>query len=143
MALVTRSSTISHWQVCTCFTQAMIEYLLLSETAFCTSAKLTLSHASILMCEKWYWNRELTSRYWKYWMTEKQARLFYLLWIYNKNNLGLKNEIEVTGISTHATSRIRGSTVVNFECTFTCLTSKDLYYTTTPVVQKCTWSHLK
>ena len=56
-------SIISRWQVCARFTQAMIEQLLLlsTQTAFCTSAKwvakLTLSYASILMCEKWYWDR--------------------------------------------------------------------------------------
>jgi len=48
------------------------------------AAKLTSSHVSILTCEKWYWDRELTSSDWKYRKTEYRGKQFYLHWIYNK-----------------------------------------------------------
>jgi len=48
------------------------------------AAKLTSSHVSILTCEKWYWDRELTWSDWKYRKTEYWGKHFYLHWIYNK-----------------------------------------------------------
>jgi len=48
------------------------------------AAKLTSSHVSILTCEKWYWDRELTSSDWKYRKTEYRGKQFFLHWIYNK-----------------------------------------------------------
>jgi len=83
----------SRWQVCAHFTQTLIEHLLFSDTRYsdCFShlrerrvAKLTSSHVSILMCEKWYWDQDLTSSDWKYRKTEYRGRQFYLHWIYNK-----------------------------------------------------------
>ena len=67
-----------------------------THTAFHTCAKkvakLTLSHASILTCAKWYWDRQLTSRDWKYRMTEYQSMQFYLHWILNKIIRNLKRD---------------------------------------------------
>jgi len=79
-------------------TQAVLEQLLLSETHYsdCFShlrervAKFTSSDVSILTCENWYWDRDMTSKDWNFRMTEYRGMYLYLHWIYNNKKWDFK-----------------------------------------------------
>jgi len=111
---VTRLSIINRWQVFTRFVNTNRDWTIIVEWkrySDCFShlrervAKLTSSDVSILTCENWYWDWEMTSNDW----ISRHVTLFTLNIL--QNNLGLKNDFEGTGISTLAISRSQGSTV--------------------------------
>jgi len=88
LAIVTRSSIISRWQVCASFTQAMIEQLLLSGPRNSVIRLLFAprrSHASILTCENGIgtgnWHRETVNIEW---LNIKPCNFIYIEYITKK-----------------------------------------------------------